>query len=554
MSILIIKNANIITLDQQNTMAKSLLVRNGIIEKIWDKTEPDRSEIPNSPDVEIKDLKGATLLPGFIDTHSHLLMYGQMLNYVDCRSPQNKNIEDIKREIAEKAGKAKPGEWVMGWGYDDTLLKDKRHPDRFDLDQAAPNNPVFIRHISGHFGAANSKALELAGIDESISNPHGGYYTRDKNGRLDGVIHEIPALEFIFPVLPSPSSDEQIKNIENAAEVYLSQGITTCTDAGVGLDRGIEELNAHIAAINSGKNPMNMRLMILHHLLREGSAFSGYSADQLDLELKRRTKNRVSLDSAKLFQDGSIQGLTGALREPYHCDESVYGELLHDQNKFAEEMLNLHNRGFRIAIHGNGDRAIGSILEAFDYVLSKSPMENHRHRIEHVQTAGSEDLDAMQRLGVAASFFINHVYFWGDRHRRIFLGEKRAARINPLADAVDRNLLFTLHSDCPITPISPLFSIWAAVNRITLEGDVLGEDQKIDVLDALKSMTSYGAALNFDEDSAGTIEEGKRGDFVVLDADPLTCPVMELKDIPILATIISGKVVWENTEKAYTHS
>ncbi|AND40764.1 hypothetical protein A361_16930 [Cytobacillus oceanisediminis 2691] len=322
----------------------------------------------------------------------------------------------------------------------------------------------------------------------------------------------------------------------------------------MGLDRGIEELNAHIAAINSGKNPMNMRLMILHHLLREGSAFSGYTADQLDLELKRRTKNRASLDSAKLFQDGSIQGLTGALRKPYHCDESVYGELLHDQNKFAEEMLDLHKRGFRIAIHGNGDRAIGSILEAFDYVLSKSPMEDHRHRIEHVQTAGSEDLDAMQRLGVAASFFINHVYYWGDRHRRIFLGEKRAARINPLADAVDRNLLFTLHSDCPITPISPLFSIWAAVNRITLEGEVLGDDQKIDVLEALKAMTSYGAALNFEEDSAGTIEKGKRGDFVVLEADPLTCPAMELKDIPILATIISGKVVWENTEKAYIHS
>jgi predicted amidohydrolase YtcJ len=554
MNILIIKNANIITLDEHNTRAKSLLVCDGIIEKIWDKPEPERSDVPMNDNIVILDLQGATLLPGFIDTHSHLLMYGQMLNYVDCRSPNNKDIEEIKNKIREKANNTKPGDWIMGWGYDDTLLKDKRHPARYDLDQAAPNHPVFIRHISGHFGAANSKALELAGINEDIVNPHGGFFTRDTNGKLDGVIHEIPALEYIFPVLPAPTSDEQIANIENAAKVYLSQGITTCTDAGVGLDRGIEELNAHIAAINSGKNPMNMRLMILHHLLRDGSPFSGYTANQLDFELKRRTKNKVSLDSAKLFQDGSIQGLTGALREPYFCDETIKGELLHGQEKFAEEIVDLHERGFRIAIHGNGDRAIGSILEAFDYVLSKSPKEDHRHRIEHVQTATSEDLDTMQRLGVAASFFINHVYFWGERHRKIFLGEERASRINPLADAVERNLLFTLHSDCPITPISPLFSVWAAVNRITMEGNALGDNQKIDVLQALKSMTSYGAMLNFEEDTTGSIEIGKKGDFVVLGADPLTCPKMYIKDIPVLATIISGKVVWENAEKAYIHS
>ncbi|WP_053363492.1 amidohydrolase [Bacillus sp. FJAT-27251] len=554
MNSLIIKNANIITLDKQNTRAESLLIRDGIIERIWNTSEPDPADSKECAGVEVLDLEGGVLLPGFIDTHSHLLMYGQMLNYVDCRSPFNKSIENIKARISEEAAIKSSGEWILGWGYDDTLLLEKRHPTRKDLDMAAPDHPVFIRHISGHFGTANSKALEMAGIGEDIVNPHGGYFTRDENGQLDGVIHEIPALEYIFPFLPSPTNDEQISNIENAAKEYVSQGITTCTDAGVGLDRGEEELNAHIAAINSGKNPMNMRLMILHHLLRKDGPFSGYTSDQLDKELKRRTQNKISLDSAKLFQDGSIQGLTGALREPYFCDGTIKGELLHEQQAFTEEMLDLHKRGFRIAIHGNGDRAIDSILDAFEAVLSKSPKADHRHRIEHVQTALNEDLDRMQRLGVAASFFINHVYFWGERHRRIFLGPERASRINPLSAAVERNLLFTLHSDCPITPISPLFSIWAAVNRVTSEGKVLGENQKIDVLEALKSMTSYGARLNFEEEVTGTIEIGKRADFVVLDKDPLTCPKMEIKDIGVLKTIISGEVVWQAEQKTYTNS
>ncbi|WP_257351645.1 amidohydrolase [Pseudalkalibacillus decolorationis] len=551
MSELMIKNANIITLDDQNTYAKSLIVSDGKIVRILDESEPNSGEFNITPETTVLDLNGATILPGFIDTHSHLYMFGQMLELVDCRSPQNKRIEDILEKITEKVKGTEPGKWVMGWGYDDTLLSEKRHLTRYDLDSVSPNHPVFIRHISGHFGAANSKALELAGIGEDILNPHGGFFGRDSEGYLDGVIHEIPALEYIFPFLPSPTEDEQIKNIENAANVYLSKGITTCTDAGVGLDKGIAELNAHLAAVNSGKNPMNMKLMILHHLLKEDSAFSGYTADELDRELKQRTNHKVSLDSAKLFQDGSIQGLTGALREPYFCDQSITGDLLHDQETFTEEILNLHERGFRIAIHGNGDRAIGSILAAFDIVLTTNPRTDHRHRIEHVQTASTEDLNTMQRLGVAASFFINHVYYWGDRHRKLFLGEERASRINPLADAIERDLLFTLHSDCPITPISPLFSVWAAVNRVTSEGNTLGDDQKIDVRSALKAMTSYGAKLNFDEEESGTIEVGKRADFVVLGADPLTGPPMDIKDIPVLATIISGKLVWESTERKY---
>ncbi|AXN40879.1 hypothetical protein CN689_25015 [Peribacillus butanolivorans] len=543
---LIIKNANIVTLDESNTIAKSLIVSNGDIVKIFSEAEPDTAGYTVNSDTQVIDLNGATLLPGFIDTHSHLFMYGEMLNFIDCRSPENKNIEDISQKVREKTIQTAPGQWIMGWGYDDTLLEEKRHPMRSDLDKVAPNNPVYIRHISGHFATVNSKALEIAGITEATVDPAGGFFGRDEKGKLDGVVHEIPALEMINPFLPIPSKEESIENIAKGAKVYLAQGITTCTDAGVGLDKGLFELDAHLDAVNSGKNPLKMRLMIMNHLLREDGPFANYTVEQLQEELQKRSDNRIRLDSVKHFQDGSIQGYTAALREPYSSNSSEYGELLNEQEAFNEEILDLHNKGFRIAIHGNGDRAIESNIKALGGAIKGSPRNDHRHRIEHVQTANFNDLQTMKEFGIAASFFINHVYYWGDRHRDIFLGQERAARINPLAEAVDLDLLFTLHSDCPITPISPLFSVWAAVNRITRNGSVLGEDQKIDVLTALKSMTIYGAELNFEENEKGTIEVGKKADFAVLAKDPLTCPLEEIKDIPVLATIVDGNIVWEN--------
>lgn len=541
----VIHNANIVTLDEQNTIAKSLLVSKGTIVKIFSETAPklDEYDLTNA---NVIDLEGATLLPGFIDTHSHLYMYGQMLNFIDCRSPENKNIADIVEKVREKVAEAVPGEWIMGWGYDDTLLAEKRHPMRVDLDAVAPDNPVYLRHISGHFATVNTKALEMAGVTENTVVPTGGFFGKDSDGKLDGVVHEIPALEIMNPVLPVPSQEESIENIARGAEAYLAQGITTCTDAGVGLDKGMAELGAHLEAVNSGKNPLKMRLMIMNHLLRKDGPFANYTADELGVELQKLSAGRVRLDSAKHFQDGSIQGYTAALREPYASRPSEYGELLNEQQAFNDEILDLHNRGYRIAIHGNGDRAIASNIEALSEAIKRNARHDHRHRIEHVQTASNNDLQLMKQFGIAASFFINHVYYWGDRHRDIFLGLERAERINPLAEAVALDLLFTLHSDCPITPISPLFSVWAAVNRETRNGAVLGDDQKIDVVTALKSMTIYGAELNFEENEKGTIEVGKKADFAILDKDPLTCPVDMIKDISVLATIIDGKIVWEN--------
>ena len=462
---------------------------------------------------------------------------------IDCRSPLNNSIEDILEKVKEQTDALPEGEWIKGWGYDDTLLIDQRHPTRDELDRVAPNHPVILFHTSVHVIAVNSKAIELAGIFEDVQDPRGGEFGRYADGRLNGVMYEMSAFSKVTSIIPDYTKEELLNMLEMGTRDYVAQGITTATDAGVGYN-GNSEYDALLDGCKEKKIPMRLRLMMLVDYLEE--KFTEYSVYGLDKEIIERSGGQARLDSAKFFQDGSIQAYTAALREPYLGRGDIMDGLYRSQQDLNELMAKYHAKGYRIAVHGNGDRAIESNIEAMEYALAQYPRSNHRHRIEHVQTATSDDLQRMHANGIEGSFFINHVYYWGDRHRDIFLGEERARRIDPLKDAIDAGLNITLHSDCPVTPISPLFSIWAAVNRLTSSGKVLGEAQKIDVLTALKAMTIYGAYLNFEEQVTGSIEEGKRADFAVLNADLLTCDPLKIKDIQVVATYVGGKLVYEH--------
>ncbi|MEK4759992.1 amidohydrolase family protein [Viridibacillus sp. FSL E2-0187] len=547
---MLIKNATILTLDEEGKRADFLTSYKGKITGVWDKDEFKNAQSSLSLEHNYKeyDLKGKTLIPGFVDTHNHILMYAINKVQVDCSPNKNKNIADILSNLKKFHDVNQNEQWILGYGYDDTMLKENRHPTREDLDKVSKERPIFIKHISGHLAVANSAALEIAKLNATIKDPEGGHFGRDDQNNLNGVLYEPAVMDLVFKHVPIPSKKDLIELLRKASQDYVAQGITTNTDAGIGFLIGPEEYDAHIDAIKEKANPMRMRFMIMGDLLLEEGVFESYNAAKLNEKIVKDSNGMAKLDSAKLFQDGSIQGLTGALRTPYHCDEELYGDLIFSQKTLEDMALNFHGRGFRIATHGNGDRAIGSIIEAYKKAIDTSPRQDHRHRIEHVQTATKEDLLTMKEYEIAASFFINHVYYWGDRHKNIFLGPKRAERINPVKEADDLGLLYTLHSDCPITPISPLFSVWAAVNRLTRDGIVLGADQRIDVETALKSMTSFGAKLNFEEEELGSLEVGKFADFVVLDQDPTAINPINIKDIQILSTIINGEVVYEKAE------
>lgn len=537
---LLFTNANILTLDKENTKAGSVAVADNKIIGIWQEATPPKDAINITEETKVVDLEGDTLIPGFIDTHNHILMYALMKDMVNCSTPPNKNIEDVLNRLKEKMEQTEVGGWITGYGYDDTLLIDNRHPTKEDLDKVSREHPILINHISGHLAVANSQALELAGLDRNTKDPQGGHYGRNETGELDGVLYETAAMAPVATLVPNKSKAEKLEMLAEVAKEYVGVGITTNTDAAV---TDLESLDVHIEASTNKLNPMRTQLMVMHQLMRESAPFADYTAEELDEEISKRSNGYVRLDSAKMFQDGSIQGLTGALREPYFNNKDITGDLVHVEVDFQEEILDLHRRGFRIATHGNGDRAIGSILDAYEHAIEKHPRPDHLHRVEHVQTGTPDDLTRMKKLQVAGSFFINHVYYWGDRHEQIFLGPERGRRISPLKEAVDHELLFTLHSDCPITPISPLFSVWAAVNRITREGKVLGPEQRIDVITALKSMTIYGAELIAQEDKLGSIEVGKLADFAVLDKDPTIIEKEEIKNIKVKTTYIDGKEI-----------
>lgn len=539
---LLITNANIITMDDNGTRAGSLAVRNGRITGVWIETEPPKHIVGCS---ELLNLEGATVLPGFIDTHNHMINYGVTLELVNFQKHKVKTIQDMLDVVKSKVKTTPQGGWIQCVMYDDTLLDEQRHITRQELDVISPNHPVYLKHISGHLVVVNSVALELAGVADDIEDPQGGHYGRAHDGKLDGVLYERDAMQPVREALPYPTEEEMIAAIRESSKEYLAQGITMSSDLAVGRPFGVEEFDAHFKAAKNGINPIRMRLMVFHQHMKEGGIFGKYSAAQLDQFIQDQSAGRAKLDGAKMFQDGSIQGYTGALREPYYSKPDIRGKLVHPQESFNKEILDLHKRGFRIAIHGNGDKAIESILDAYHYAQEHFPRKDSRHRIEHVQTATSEDLHRMRELGVAGSFFINHVYYWGDRHERMFLGPERAKRISPIKEAFDRQLLVSLHSDLPVTPISPLFSIWAAVNRLTREGRVLGPDQRVSVEMALRAMTIEGAKIGFDEENAGSLEIGKRADFVMLDEDPTEVDPKHIRDISVTATYIDGLQVYK---------
>lgn len=253
---------------------------------------------------------------------------------------------------------------------------------------------------------------------------------------------------------------------------------------------------------------------------------------------------RLRLGGVKLLADGSIQGYTAALREGYHDRPGEHGIHVLPPPELAARVAAAHARGWQVAVHGNGDAAIDAILDAFEAALRASPRADHRHRLEHGQTVRPDQLDRMARLGVHASFFVAHTHYWGDRHRDRFLGPDRAARISPLRSARARGIRFGLHSDAPVTPVSPLRSLAAAVTRRTAGGDVLGPEERLPVDAALAALTRDAAALAFDEHDVGSIAPGRRADLVVLGADPERVPPDTLAELRVDLTVIEGAVVY----------
>ena len=522
-------NGVVVTLDCDNRVAEALAIAGDRIVAVGHSSEMRDLAAKTTT---VHDLAGRTVVPGFYAAHDHFPGSGALgLLTVDLNSPPIGTIGTMSELIAalkRKADATAPGRWVTGRGYDDTLLAERRHPTQGDLDQVSTSHPIWITHVSGHLGVGNSLAFQRANIDRTTPQPAGGRIQIDsKTDEPNGVIEE--SLGLVTRHIPSYSAEDQLRATRAAAEQYVRQGVTTAVLAG-GNERSIENL---IGAVRLG--------IIKFRVITMTSAGPAKKARQA---IEALDSPLLKAGAIKFSQDGSIQGYTGYLSQPYFRlsdrDAGYRGYSLRTRAALAAAVGELHREGYQIAVHGNGDQAIDDILAAYGEAQESMPRPDARHRIEHCQTVRDDQLDRMKSLGVTPSFFVGHVYYWGDRHHDLFLGPDRAARISPLASALARGIRFTVHDDTPVTPVNPLQLVWVAAQRQTTGGRILGPAERISAEQALRAITADAAWQNHEENIKGTLEAGKLADFVVLDSNPLQTQPADLRKLRVLQTVVGG--------------
>ena len=533
-------NGTIITVNDEMPIAEAVLVEDGKITKVGNKNEILSLKDNNT---KLVDLEGKTMLPGFIDPHGHIVAIAQTLMITDLSGANSKEefIETLKKKLDENP--PKEGEWLIGFGYDNTKYLNEEHPTKFDLDEISRSIPMYISHASGHIAIVNSKALEAFGyVGENYEVPEGGVVrTVEGTNEPNGILEENACLDpDKKKCIPSPSFETLMNCIRKAQEIYASYGITTCQDASV--DEGINQLlqgAAQAGALMLDIVGFAVQSTTMKLLKDEGTPVREY-------------KNHYKLLGGKTWLDGSPQGKTAWLTKPYYevpegKDSDYCGYATQEDDVVTEYFKTLIDNNIQVNVHCNGDAASDQFIRCYKKALELSENKTDlRPVMVHCQTLREDQLDEMKELGILPTFFLDHIWFWGDYHYESALGPERANRISPAKSALDRGMNFTLHQDPPVKMPNQMLAIHNAVNRETQSGRVLGEDLRISVMDAIKAVTINGAYQYFEEDSKGSIEEGKIADFIIIDKNPLEINTSELKNIKILETIKEGKVIFRN--------
>lgn len=529
-------NGTVVTMDQDNRVVQALATRGDRIEAVGS-TEEIMALAGEG--AEVVDLRGRTLLPGFIEAHGHFPGSGLAVVAADLNSPPIGTLttmDEVLAALAKQAENTPAGEWVSGYGYDDTLLVEQRHPTRAELDAVSSDHPVVAMHISGHMLVANSLALAEVGIVADTPDPEGGVIGRLPDSREPNGLLEETARLGVMIKMQDMSVIDTYRLIKAAAREYAAMGVTTAQSGGVS-----RELATGLSLF-SKLGVIPQRLVVFPFETEFGDSLLNGEYDPCDYN-----GDRLVMGAIKLVADGSIQGYTGNLSQPYytpyHGDADYRGYPSIPREKLFAQVAALHQGGYQIAIHGNGDQAIEDILDAFEAAQREHPVADPRMILIHAQMARQDQVARMKALGVTPSFFSAHTWYWGDRHRDMFLGPERAAVISPAKWAQDYGLRFSSHLDTPVTPMLPLQAVWSQVFRTTFSGDVLGPQQRIAVMAALRAVTIDAAWQVFQEGNRGSLEPGKYADLVVLSGNPLDDP-MQLRELVVEQTIIGGATVY----------
>jgi predicted amidohydrolase YtcJ len=528
----------ILTMDADSRIAEAVLIEQeriafvGSTQDVLDRID-DRTLVT--------DLQGKCMLPGFIEAHGHFPGSGLSAVAVDVNSPPIGDVESVAQALEKIRGLASrtpEGEWVVAYGFDDTMVEEERFVTRDELDRVSTRHPIYALHISAHMGVANSAALEEADIREGSPDPEGGEIVRDGVGRMTGLLKET-AHEPVLEKALAFSFRKGLAVLKEASRDYLSKGVTTAQNGLTVKD----QLSGLMWASRIGYLPLRLVVWPDTRLAR--------AIEQGSVRIKQTDK--FTLGAAKILSDGSIQGYTGFLTKPYHVVPDAYppdyrGYPTVPADELTRLVKELHAAGWQLAVHANGDAAIDAVIQAVTQAQQECPRDDPRHIIVHAQMTREDQLGQLGTLGLTPSFFPAHVYYWGDRHRDRFIGPERAGRISPLKTAQEKGVRYTIHLDTPVVPMDPLLLAWTAVNRETSGGAVLGQAECIDVMQALRAVTIDAAWQVFQEDNRGSIEPGKFADLVILSGDPLADPAA-LRDLVVEETFIGGVTFFHRQER-----
>ncbi len=533
-------NGNVLTMDEAHPQAKAVLTEG---ERILDVGTEASLRWKMAKDAHQVDLQGHTMLPAFIDPHGHFPDPGFIqLFRADLSSPPRGDCTDMARALQRlraKAAQTPKGEWVMGVLFDNTAIAERRMPTRAELDSVSSDHPVWVLHASGHNGAANSRVMSLQGVNRDTPDPVGGRFGRDPDtGALTGLIEGLSAMGAMADTNFLIDRGRFWQGFEACRDDYLAHGVTYAQNAWASLD-----MLEHFASLPAGFDPgIDIMLLPVGDLEPELS----HGATSLDWP----DTPHFRLGPRKLFTDGAFQLQTAYLTAPYHkpSDPAVpCGMTYVTRAEHNHEVQKLHDLGFQIHCHCNGDAGTDMFLDAVEAALTDNPRTDHRHTIIHGQVLRDDQLNRIARLGVTISFFSAHIHYWGDRHHDTFLGPERAARISPAASAQRLGIRFTIHNDASVTPTRPLHLAHCAVNRQTASGRVLGDDEKISVLSALKAQTIDAAWQVFQEEERGSITSGKLADLAILVDNPLHNPA-DIQNNRVLCTIRRGKRAFQTPD------
>jgi len=532
---LLLVNANVLTMDPARPRARSVAVAGGRIVAL-DAGPAGR------PAGEVIDLRGATVLPGFHDAHNHMAWFGLTLTEIDLRFTTVGSRDDLYAAVAGRAAQTEPGGWVVGSGYDQNKIG--AHPDRDALDRVAPGRRVWLRHTSGHMCVVNSQVLADLGMDARPVEVPGGKVATDAAGRPTGLLEE-RAQELVGSLVHPYRLSVITDAIDRAGAQYLREGITSCTEAGIGggwIGHTPVELAAYQAAREAGRLHVRVELMIVSDALHPLAAHADDGLE-LGLDLGIRTgfgDDWLRIGAMKVFTDGSLVGRTAAMHDDFAGTPGNHGYLQGEAEDIQGAIMAAHRSGWQVAAHAVGDRAIDVVLDAYDQALTRWPRPRARHRIEHFAVCRPDQVARAARLGVVAVPQGRFATELGDGMLAA-AGPGRQAWLYRQRSLLAAGMTLPGSSDRPVVTGAPLLGVHDMVNRRTATGEAMNSAEAITAMQALRAYTSGSAYASHAEHIKGTLAPGMLADMVVLSEDPTAVSPESIAAIGVLATYVDGQ-------------